>query len=315
MKNRSFRVALLCSLVVGLAPGLSGCQRDVATTAAKTPAESLPAAAVSPPGTAAPKALVPLSADPDAAPSLDPSAGQLPVLEILSEGGDLRDGLLTVDAYEGDRLWMGVMLGTEAGAPLSGKTVRFAPRGNALSPPPQIIAAQPDTDTDGYMEFQVIVGDAGTFPVTVSAAGVQRDFQVNVVPNDFDQWLQGVPQEGLLPWNTLMKTRVALDDAGMMVAEYPDDVVALEGQTVRLAGFMLPLDMTPEQRHFLLAASPPACFFHVPGGPATVIEVFAGQHPVMGTLDPLVVEGRLELVKRSEEGVLFKLQSARMRDK
>jgi hypothetical protein len=46
-----------------------------------------------------------------------------------------------------------------------------------------------------------------------------------------------------------------------------------------------------------------------------VIEVFAGQHPVMGTLDPLVVEGRLELVKRSEEGVLFKLQSARMRDK
>jgi len=289
--------ALTCAMTLGL----WGCQREAA------PVIEAPPASTEQPAANPSEAVKPANAD--------ASASQLPVLEILSEGGELRDGVLTVDAYEGDRLWMGVMLGTEAGSPVAKKTVTFAPRGNEISPPPQIIATEPNTDGDGYMEFQVIVGDAGTFPVTVSAAGVQREFQINVIPNDFDQWLQGISRNGLLPWNALMKTRVALDDDGMMVADYPDEIAALDGQTVQLAGFMLPLDMTTEQKHFLLSASPPACFFHVPGGPATVVEVFAEQHPVTGTFDPLVVEGRLELVKRSEEGVLFKLQAARLRDK
>lgn len=282
---------------------LAGCQRD-----ADAAPETRPAATSVPAEAAQHKAsTLQIS---DAA-----SAGQLPVLEIQSEGGELRDGVLTVDAYEGDRLWMGVILGTEAGTPLADETVTFSPLGNELSPPPQVIAAQPETDADGYMEFQIIVGDAGTFPVTVSAAGVRREFRINVIPNDFDQWLQGVSREGLLPWNAMMKTRVTLDDDDQMVAEFPDDISRLDGTVVRLAGFMLPLEMTAEQGHFLLSASPPACFFHVPGGPATVVEVFADQHPVTASFDPLVIEGRLELVKRSERGILFALREARNREK
>lgn len=284
---------------------LAACQRDAESATSEPTPSPLASTGVD-------SAAVDEGAAPTAPPvSRAASEGQLAVLEILSEGGDVRDGMLTVDAYEGDRLWMGVLLDTEAGTPLSGELVSFQAQGTAASPPPQVISQEPRTDGDGYMEFQVIVANAGTYPISVSAAGVRREFQVNVIPNDFDQWLQGIPRDGLLPWNTLMQTRVSLDDEGLMVPEYPPEVKTLDGDTVRLAGFMLPLGMEPAQRHFLLAASPPSCFFHVPGGPATVVEIFADDHPVMGTFDPLVVEGRLELVEQSDIGILYRLKGAK----
>lgn len=233
------------------------------------------------------------------------TSGNLPVLEILSEGGQMRDGLLTLDAYEQDRVWMGIALETEAGSPIKGKAVTLVADG-----PAQIVTRQTETDEDGYFEFEVLVGPAGTQTVAVSAANVTREFRLNVIPNDFDQWLQGLPQEGLTRWNTLMEARVIASEDGTVTAEFPPSLQALSGKTVTLAGFMLPLEPSPEQRHFLLSASPPNCFFHVPGGPSTVIEVFADT-PVMGSFDPLRVEGTLELVEASELGILFRLQKAR----
>jgi hypothetical protein len=276
---------------------LAACQPGAEPVDAPTVAEAPP--------TPPPSGLLSIETTPAAGP------GSQPVIDILTEGGEVRDGMLTVDAYEGDRLWLGVLVDTEAGVPLADTEVRFRPQGTAISPPPQLIANVPRTDAEGYLEFQLIVGDAGTYPVTVIAAGVERQFRVNVIPNDFDQWLTDLPAEGLTRWNTLMETRVQLDEAGQLVAAYPAAVRALDGQTVRLAGFMLPLDMQSAQRHFLLAASPPSCFFHVPGGPATVVEVKAEKHPVPGSFEAMVVEGRLKLVGSSDSGVLFQLDNAR----
>lgn len=227
------------------------------------------------------------------------------MLEILSEGGVMRDGLLTIDAYEHDRLWLAIGLETEAGMPLPAETVRFRTEG-----PAQIVAAQRQTDEDGYLEFQLLVGTAGTQTVEVSAAEVRREFRLNIIPNDFDQWLAGLPQTGLTRWNLLMEARVTADAAGALQVDFPEAVRALEGQTVTLAGFMLPLEPSPAQKHFLLSASPPNCFFHVPGGPSTVVEVFADT-PVPGSFDPMRVQGRLELVSASEMGILYRLQAAR----
>jgi hypothetical protein len=233
------------------------------------------------------------------------ASGGLPVLEILSEGGMMREGLLTIDAYEQDRLWLGIALETEAGTPLPAETVRFRTEG-----PAQILAPQAQTDEDGYLEFQVLVGSAGTQTVEVTAADVRREFRLNVIPNDFDQWLEGLPQAGLTRWNLLMEARVSPAAEGGLRAEFPEAVRALDGQTVSLAGFMLPLEPSPAQKHFLLSASPPNCFFHVPGGPSTVVEVFADT-PVPGSFDPMRVQGRLELVSASEMGILYRLQAAR----
>lgn len=237
--------------------------------------------------------------------SADAAEGGLPVLEILSEGGMMREGMLTIDAYEGDRLWLGIALETEAGSPLPDEAVAFVTEG-----PAQLVAPKTRTDEDGYLEFQVLAATPGTQAVEVSAAGVRREFRLNIIPNDFDQWLAGLPQEGLTPWNLLMEARVSPAAEGRLLGTFPEGVQALDGQTVILAGFMLPLEPSPDQKHFLLSASPPNCFFHVPGGPSTVVEVFADT-PVPGSFDPMRVQGRLELVSESELGILYRLQAAR----
>lgn len=237
--------------------------------------------------------------------SADAAEGGLPVLEILSEGGMMREGVLTIDAYEGDRLWLGIALETEAGSPLPDEAVAFVTEG-----PAQLVAPKTRTDEDGYLEFQVLAATPGTQAVEVSAAGVRREFRLNIIPNDFDQWLAGLPQEGLTPWNLLMEARVSPAAEGRLLGTFPEGVQALDGQTVILAGFMLPLEPSPDQKHFLLSASPPNCFFHVPGGPSTVVEVFADT-PVPGSFDPMRVQGRLELVSESELGILYRLQAAR----
>lgn len=240
-----------------------------------------------------------------AAVSTEAAEGELPVLEILSEGGMMREGVLTIDAYEGDRLWLGIALETEAGSPLPDEAVAFVTEG-----PAQLVIPKAHTDEDGYLEFQVLAATPGTQAVEVSAAGVRREFRLNIVPNDFDQWLAGLPQEGLTPWNLLMEARVSPAAEGRLLGTFPEGVQALDGQTVILAGFMLPLEPSPDQKHFLLSASPPNCFFHVPGGPSTVVEVFADT-PVPGSFDPMRVQGRLELVSESDLGILYRLQAAR----
>ena len=76
----------------------------------------------------------------------------MPVLEILSEGGQIRDGVLMVDAYERDRLYLGVALETEAGAPLEGAALSVRPDGDA-----QVVMRIGTTDVDGYGEFELLV--------------------------------------------------------------------------------------------------------------------------------------------------------------
>lgn len=287
----SLRFSRLLLCVAGLL--LSGCQR-----------EAPPASP--PPATAAGPAVLPSASpsSPDRPVSQAARDGQLPVLEVLSEGGQMRDGVLMVDAYERDRVYLGLALETEAGQPLADKTVSVTTDGSS-----QVLLRQPQTDADGYAEFEVLVGTAGQQAVTVSAAGVSSRFMLNILPNDFDQWLQDLPAEGLTRWGTLMETTVTPVD-GVLRADFPASVQSLAGTTIRVAGFMLPLDPTPQQSHFLLSASPPNCFFHVPGGPSTVIEVFAAKG-ITGSFDPLVVEGRLELVSESAEGILYRLRDAR----
>lgn len=248
------------------------------------------------------------SGTPFAAPPAAPVTarrGDGPVLHILSETGMERQGQLVVDALERDRLYLGVALETESGQPLAGQEVGISGSGQA-----QLIRAASQTDAEGYLEFQLIAGMAGQETFRVSAGGITREFILNVRPSDYDQWLGNVPRKGLTSWKLLMQTRVEPEGEGLR-AVFPPEIARLDGQKVRVAGFMLPLDPTPEQTHFLLSANPPNCFFHVPGGPSTVAEVFAPK-AITGSFDPLVVEGRLVLVAQNELGIVYQLKDARL---
>ena len=96
---------------------------------------------------------------------------------------------------------------------------------------------------------------------------------------------------------------------GAVEVTYPDMISSQDGETVMVSGFMMPLDPDLEQKHFLLTSSPPHCFFHIPGGPAGVIEVFTDDG-IEASWDPVKLEGKLELVKEPTTGIIYKLQDA-----
>ena len=66
-----------------------------------------------------------------------------------------------------------------------------------------------------------------------------------------------------------------------------------------------------KQRRFLLTSNPPGCYFHIPGGPAGAVEVFAAEG-IEASMNPFVLEGRFEPQQNSETGVVYQLHDARL---
>lgn len=70
----------------------------------------------------------------------------------------------------------------------------------------------------------------------------------------------------------------------------------LDGRAVRLTGYMLPLEQSASQQHFLLTAQPMAdCFYCIPSGPESFVEIRLSA-PVRFTYDRIAVTGRLTLL-------------------
>ncbi|MEM1042193.1 MAG: DUF3299 domain-containing protein [Bacteroidota bacterium] len=92
---------------------------------------------------------------------------------------------------------------------------------------------------------------------------------------------------------------------------FPPEVEELDGTVVRLSGYMIPLGLEEEQTDFLISAFPgDGCFFHLPGGPNSVIEVKA-ERGVGFTYDTIPVEGRLELLRDDPYGLFYRMTEAR----
>ena len=121
--------------------------------------------------------------------------------------------------------------------------------------------------------------------------------------------IKPLPQrEDVLPWSTLTqlekkttKTRV--------VPQFSAEQQALHGTVQRVQGFMVPLDAKELQVHFLHTTVPLTCSVCIPGGPESMIEVRA-KLPVRYGLEPVVVQGRLQLLKDDPYGLFYRLVDA-----
>ncbi|MFP5397244.1 MAG: DUF3299 domain-containing protein [Gammaproteobacteria bacterium] len=115
-------------------------------------------------------------------------------------------------------------------------------------------------------------------------------------------------REGVVPWRLLamVTTRVRNN---RVVPTFPDPVKALDGQTVRLQGFMLPLEPGERQRHFLLSAVPTTCAFCVPAGPEGLVEVRT-REPVRYSVDAVTLEGRMAVLADDRYGLFYRLSDA-----
>lgn len=108
-------------------------------------------------------------------------------------------------------------------------------------------------------------------------------------------------------WTTLRQTKIAEDQKrGIYTASFPAEVKSLNGQTVTLSGFMLPMDTSQKSRHFLLSKYTPVCPFCPPGEPNEVVEV-TSKIGFKLTDRMITVTGRLTLINDGEKGLFFRL--------
>ncbi|MDA0683996.1 MAG: DUF3299 domain-containing protein [Bacteroidetes bacterium] len=102
-----------------------------------------------------------------------------------------------------------------------------------------------------------------------------------------------------------------IDGITTYTPQFTEDISSLDGQTVTLSGFMIPLDFSEMQTNFLISAFPgDGCYFHMPGGPNSIAEVQA-EEGVEFTYDTVQVEGKFVVLKDDPYGLLFRIVDAK----
>lgn len=96
---------------------------------------------------------------------------------------------------------------------------------------------------------------------------------------------------------------------GKLGPAFPEALRPLQGKTVKLQGYILPIEAGQTHSYFLLSAWSPTCPFCLSAGPEAMVEVRA-RKAVKYSIDPVVVEGRLLLLDNDPGGVFYRLVEA-----
>jgi len=115
-------------------------------------------------------------------------------------------------------------------------------------------------------------------------------------------------RDGVVSWKLLASVQTKLEK-NRVVPTYPAAVQALNERTVRVQGFMMPLEPGDKQRHFLISSVPTTCSFCVPAGPEGLIEV-RSKTPVKYTLEPVLLEGKLAVLSNDPYGLFYRVSDA-----
>ncbi|HSA81228.1 MAG TPA: DUF3299 domain-containing protein [Geminicoccaceae bacterium] len=118
---------------------------------------------------------------------------------------------------------------------------------------------------------------------------------------------------GVVSWDTLGELDVRTEVLGPLRAVFHTDysaaIKALDGEDVKLMGFLFPLEGKLEHERFLLTAWPPSCPFCLPAGPTQMVEVFCAE-PITFTDGAILVGGRFELLHDDPSGLHYRLHEA-----
>jgi hypothetical protein len=141
---------------------------------------------------------------------------------------------------------------------------------------------------------------ASAFDNSVPATGLPSasDYASTVLPE-----IQGV-----VSWRTLAQVE-PVKQGNKMVPQFSKDILVLDKKDVRVQGFIIPLEMSDQQQHFLLSAVPPHCPFCLPAGPDAIVEVHAKKALTYG-FEPVVVAGKFSVIADDPSGVLYRINDA-----
>ena len=117
-----------------------------------------------------------------------------------------------------------------------------------------------------------------------------------------------------LTWQELMDLEVRVETPAPLQTifhvVYPDSLIARDDTVVRIKGFMYPLEAGETHTYFLLSALPPSCPFCLPASSRGLVEVRCDEG-VRYTLEPVLLEGRFELLDDAATGLHYRLDNAR----
>lgn len=113
---------------------------------------------------------------------------------------------------------------------------------------------------------------------------------------------------GVVSWKVLAKVE-SVKDKNRFVPKFSDEITGLNQQSIKLQGYMLPLDVGEKQKRFLLTSMPPSCAFCLPGGPDAVVEILP-KTPVKYGFEPLVMSGRFSVLQDDAMGLYYRLSDA-----
>ena len=112
----------------------------------------------------------------------------------------------------------------------------------------------------------------------------------------------------VVPWPVLTSVKTK-HEKNRILPVFTAGQLALHQKTQRIQGFMMPLEPGAAQRHFLLSSVPLTCAFCTPGGPESMVEVKT-RTPVKYSTDPVVVEGRFQILNDDSYGLYYRITDA-----
>ena len=126
-------------------------------------------------------------------------------------------------------------------------------------------------------------------------------------PNGKDRVPHAAPQAGVIPEMTI-KEMANFQFDPQAGGGIPADVLALNGTTIRLRGFMLPLTQADAITSFALVPSLFSCCFGQPPGVEHTIRVTCEPNKaVPAVAEEIVVEGVLTVKEQREEGFTYSI--------
>ncbi|MEX0729153.1 MAG: DUF3299 domain-containing protein [Aquisalimonadaceae bacterium] len=183
----------------------------------------------------------------------------------------------------------------------------------------EISEDSPRTDADGFARIDIHPKLPGEDILTITGGGISKQLSIYITDEAYGRPLEHLetratelPEvEGVVPWSTMTGIETREGNHGLLVPVFNDEVRSLNGKDVRIQGFMLPLENTEQHSHFMLTSTPPSCFFCLPGGPESIVEVKADR-PVDFSFEPVVLAGRMELMEDSDMGLFYRLNGAKV---
>ncbi|MGZ8274017.1 MAG: DUF3299 domain-containing protein [Burkholderiaceae bacterium] len=125
------------------------------------------------------------------------------------------------------------------------------------------------------------------------------------------QLLNDLPElKGVVSWRVLAQVKTGQSGA-KPVPEFSPEIQKLDKQEVRVQGYMLPIVAGETHDHFLLSMRPPHCPFCLSLGAEYIVEV-KSRSPIKHTYEPVVVAGRLNVLRDDPFGLYYRLTEAQI---